>query len=99
MNTMTTTRPQLSIDRLMSELKALAQISEAEPPVVTRVVFGEADMRARAYVKGLVRSCGPRACSHDAIGNTFARWEGSDPIARAHRHRLAYRRDPQRGPL
>ncbi len=75
---MTTTRPELTIDRLMSELMALAQISEAEPPVVTRVVFGEADMRARAYVRSLCDAAGLKV-SQDAIGNTFARWEGSDP--------------------
>jgi ureidoglycolate amidohydrolase len=75
---MTTTRPQLTIDRLMTELMALAKISEAEPPVVTRVVFGEADMRARAYVKSLCEAAG-LTVSHDAIGNTFARWEGSEP--------------------
>jgi len=75
---MTTSRPQLTIDVLMAELMALAQISEAEPPVVTRVVFGEADMRARAYVKGLCEAAGLKV-HEDAIGNTFARWEGSDP--------------------
>jgi len=75
---MTTTRPELTIDGLMSELMALAQISEAEPPVVTRVVFGEADMRARAYVRSLCDAAGLKV-SHDAIGNAFARWEGSDP--------------------
>lgn len=57
---------------------ALARISEAEPPVVTRVVFGEADVRARAYVQGLCEAAG-LTVSHDAIGNTFARWQGSDP--------------------
>ncbi len=61
----------------MAELMALAQISEAEPPVVTRVVFGEADLRARAYVKGLCANAGLTVCE-DAIGNTFVRWEGSD---------------------
>ncbi len=70
--------PSLSIDRVIDELQALAQISEAEPPVVTRVVFGQADLRARAYVKGLCRDAG-LAVSEDAIGNTFARWEGSEP--------------------
>jgi N-carbamoyl-L-amino-acid hydrolase len=75
---MTPERPKLSIDGLMTELMALAQISEAEPPVVTRVVFGEADMRARAYVKGLCAEAG-LSITQDAIGNTFARWEGSDP--------------------
>jgi ureidoglycolate amidohydrolase len=79
---MTTARPALtpplSIDRLIEELQSLAQISEAEPPVVTRVVFGEADLRARAYVKKLCADAG-LGVKEDAIGNTFARWEGSDP--------------------
>ena len=74
---MTTTHPALTIDRLISELQALAQISEAEPPVVTRVVFGEADMRARAYVQKLCTDAG-LTMNVDAIGNTVARWEGSD---------------------
>jgi N-carbamoyl-L-amino-acid hydrolase len=71
-------RPRLSIDGLLGELAELGRISSAEPPVVTRVVFGEADMRARAYVKGLCASAG-LAVSEDAIGNTFARWQGTDP--------------------
>jgi ureidoglycolate amidohydrolase len=69
--------PELTIDRLMTELMALAQISEAEPPVVTRVVFGEADMRARAYVRKLCEEAG-LSVRQDAIGNTFARWEGAE---------------------
>ena len=36
--------PQVEIGRLMEELTKLAAISEAEPPVVTRVVFSEADL-------------------------------------------------------
>jgi N-carbamoyl-L-amino-acid hydrolase len=75
---MTEARPQLTVDRLMGELMALAQISEAAPPVVTRVVFGEADMRARAYVRELCEAAGLEV-RQDAIGNTFARWEGSEP--------------------
>jgi N-carbamoyl-L-amino-acid hydrolase len=79
---MTTTHPklspQLSIDGLIEELKTLAQISEAEPPVVTRVVFGEADLRARAYVKKLCADAG-LTVREDAVGNTFARWQGSEP--------------------
>jgi len=62
----------------MSELAALAKISSAEPPVVTRVVFSEADLRARAYVKGLCTAA-RLTVNEDAIGNTFARWQGSDP--------------------
>jgi N-carbamoyl-L-amino-acid hydrolase len=75
---MTTTRPALTIDGLLAELKSLAKISEAEPPVVTRVVFSEADLRARAYVKGLCADAG-LSISEDAIGNTFARWQGTEP--------------------
>jgi N-carbamoyl-L-amino-acid hydrolase len=66
------------IDRLIDELKTLSAISEAEPPIVTRVVFGEADMRARAYVKQLCVDAG-LVVSEDAIGNTFARWQGMEP--------------------
>jgi N-carbamoyl-L-amino-acid hydrolase len=72
------TRPNLTIDGLVAELLALGQISEAEPPVVTRVVFSQADMRARAYVKSLCTNAG-LTLREDAIGNTFATWEGSDP--------------------
>ncbi len=75
---MTTMRSNRSIDGLMAELMALAQISEAEPPVVTRVVFSQADLRARSYVKRLCAEAG-LAVREDAIGNTFARWEGSAP--------------------
>jgi len=72
-----TTRPNLSIDGLIAELQTLAQITAAEPPIVTRVVFSEADVRARAYVKELCEQAGLRI-HEDAIGNTFARWEGSE---------------------
>jgi N-carbamoyl-L-amino-acid hydrolase len=73
-----TTRPNRDIAHLIEELTTLAQISEADPPVVTRVVFSEADLRGRAYVKGLCTEAG-LTIREDAIGNTFARWQGSDP--------------------
>jgi N-carbamoyl-L-amino-acid hydrolase len=72
------TRPELKIDGLIAELLTLGQISEADPPVVTRVVFSEADMRGRAYVRGLYEAAG-LTITQDAIGNTFARWQGSHP--------------------
>lgn len=75
---MAASRPNLSLDGLIAELQALSQITEAEPPVVTRVVFSEADRRARTYVKGLCTAAG-LTVSEDAIGNTFARWQGSEP--------------------
>jgi N-carbamoyl-L-amino-acid hydrolase len=68
----------LTIDGVIGELQPRARISEAEPPVVTRIVFSEADQRARAYVKGLCSEVG-LTITEDAIGNTFARWGGSDP--------------------
>jgi len=71
------THPQLTIDSLILELLSLGQISAAESPVVTRVVFSEADMRGRGYVKSLCASAG-LTVREDAIGNTFARWQGSD---------------------
>jgi ureidoglycolate amidohydrolase len=65
-------------DRLASELDALGAISQAEPPVVTRVVFTEADIEGRAFVKKLCREAG-LAVREDAVGNTFARWLGENP--------------------
>jgi len=70
--------PLVDIALLSVELAALARISEAEPPVVTRIVFSEADLRARAYVKSLCAEAGLQV-KEDAIGNTFARWTGSEP--------------------
>src|SRR5229473_704665 len=69
----------LSIDRerLTQELEALGQISAAPAPVVTRVVFTEADLRARGFVKRLCREAG-LIVREDPVGNTFARWVGED---------------------
>lgn len=71
-------QPVIHIDALMEELETLAQISEADPPVVTRVVFSDADLRARVHVKELCREAG-LSIREDAVGNTFLRWEGTDP--------------------
>src|SRR6204780_4336536 len=67
-------------DRLLSEIEALGSISGAEPPVVTRIVFTPADLKARAWMKSRCEEAG-LALRQDAIGNTFARWNGSDPAA------------------
>jgi len=74
----------LEIDsaRLLSEIEALALISEAAPPVVTRIVFTPADMRARVWLIDHCRAAG-LAVRQDAVGNTFARWQGSDHAAAA----------------
>ena len=85
-------------ERLDQELEALGAISAEPVPVVTRVVFTDADLRAPRFREGAL----PRGRSQlrdDAVGNTFARWAGTDPELAAGRHRLAYRRYSQRGPL
>jgi ureidoglycolate amidohydrolase len=68
---------QIDIARLRQQLDELALISQEPPPVVTRVLFSEADLRARAYVKDLCRQSG-LALHEDAVGNMFARWPGRD---------------------
>jgi N-carbamoyl-L-amino-acid hydrolase len=75
---------KLEIDqqRLSSEIETLAAISEAEPPVVTRIVFTPADLKARAWMIAHCKEAG-LAVRQDAIGNIFARWNGSDPAAPA----------------
>lgn len=68
----------INSDRLVSELQMLAAISEAEPPAVTRVVYGDADRRARAWFASLCERAGFLVRA-DAIGNIFVRWTGSEP--------------------
>jgi N-carbamoyl-L-amino-acid hydrolase len=70
---------KLDIDqeRLANELDALGAISQEAPPVVTRVVFTEGDLRAREFVKSLCRETG-LIVREDAVGNTFARCVGAD---------------------
>ena len=64
--------------RLISEIEALASISDAEAPAVTRIVFTPTDLKARAWLKACCEEAG-LAVRYDPIGNTFARWTGSDP--------------------
>jgi ureidoglycolate amidohydrolase len=73
---------EIDRERLVREIEELARISEAEPPVVTRIVFTPADLKARAWMKALCKDTG-LVLREDAIGNTFARWIGSDPDAPA----------------
>ena len=72
----------VDIDRIVRELETLAGFSDVPAPAVTRVVFSEADQRARAWFKGLCGEAGLQV-HEDAVGNTFARWIGSDAEAAA----------------
>jgi N-carbamoyl-L-amino-acid hydrolase len=67
-------------DRLLSEIETLAAFSDAEAPAVTRIVFSPADLKARAWMKARCVEAG-LSVREDAVGNTFARWGGSDQSA------------------
>ncbi|HEX4771003.1 MAG TPA: M20 family metallo-hydrolase [Bryobacteraceae bacterium] len=67
---------------VVAELEQLAAFSTASPPAVTRVVFSQEDMHARACLKQLCRNAG-LAIREDAVGNMFARWHGTNPQAGA----------------
>ena len=62
---------------LARRLQELALISEAPAPVVTRVLFSAADQRGRDYVRRAAHEAG-LTLREDAVGNIFARWQGSE---------------------
>jgi len=70
---------KLEIDqqRLQAEIDTLATISDAEPPVVTRIVFTPADLKAREWLMSRCEEAG-LSVRVDPIGNIFACWEGAD---------------------
>ncbi len=76
---MTSLSPQfkINIHRLQTEIDELSLISENPAPVVTRILFSEADLRARAFVKNVCRKA-DLTIREDGIGNIFARWDGAD---------------------
>ncbi len=62
---------------LTEEIEVLSRFSDAPAPAVTRVVFSAQDIRARAWFTGLCEAAGLQV-RVDAVGNTFARWVGSE---------------------
>ena len=81
---------------LLSEIEALALLSEAEPPVVTRIVFTPADMRARAW---LIERCKTAGLSvrQDAVGKHVRALARFRYRCTGRWHSVPYRRDPQSG--
>jgi N-carbamoyl-L-amino-acid hydrolase len=75
-------RIDVDAERIVAELDTLAHFSDAEPPAVTRLVYSEADQRARVWLKEQCIAAG-LAVREDALGNLFARWRGSDASAGA----------------
>ncbi len=70
----------VDVERLLSELETLAGFSDAASPAVTRVLWTEQDIAAHRYLSELFEEAG-LAVRVDALGNTFARWTGTDPDA------------------
>ena len=72
--------PRLSVelDQVSAELERLAEFSDATAPAVTRVLFSPVDMQGREYIESLCRAA-QLDVRTDAIGNLFARWNGSRP--------------------
>src|SRR3954449_10959655 len=72
----------VEVERVVSELEKLASFSDAPAPAVTRVVFSKQDLLARAWLE---RLCADAELSvrTDAVGNTFARWSGTDEFTAA----------------
>ncbi|MFT4114758.1 M20/M25/M40 family metallo-hydrolase, partial [Silvibacterium sp.] len=68
----------IQTSRLNDELDHLATFSADPSPAVTRLVFSAQDQAARAWLKDRAREAG-LALREDAVGNTFFRWEGSEP--------------------
>jgi hydantoinase/carbamoylase family amidase len=62
--------------RIHEELKKLATFSESENPSVTRILYTKEDLAARAYFISLCEAEG-LTIRVDAIGNTFAKWQGA----------------------
>ena len=82
---------KIAIDqaRLQSEIEALAAFSDADAPAVTRIVFTPTDLKARAWIKAGCEDAG-LSVRQDAIGNTFARWRGTDRFRPGGRYRIAH---------
>jgi ureidoglycolate amidohydrolase len=68
--------------RLSTEIEELAAFSDADPPSVTRIVFTPTDLKARKWLVTRCEEAGLKV-RHDAIGNIFARWMGSEANAPA----------------
>jgi len=70
--------PLVNGDRVMDHLKAMGDIGRDPAGGISRVAYSEADLRAREYVIGLMRTAG--LTTHiDSAGNISGRTPGSDP--------------------
>jgi len=72
----------IDAEPIVADLERLATFSDTPSPAITRIVYSEADQRARAWLKEQCIAAG-LAVREDPLGNLFARWQGSDPSAGA----------------
>ncbi len=87
-NSTNMTNPTINTDRLLRELHRLAQFTDCPPTedktlpapttAVTRIVFTPRDLEARAWLTSVAEAAG-FSVRTDAVGNTFIRWQGTDP--------------------
>lgn len=68
----------VDVARFLDDLEQLARFSDADPPAVTRVLFTEHDLQARAFLKRRFAEAG-LTVRQDPAGNLFARWTGAEP--------------------
>lgn len=74
-------RSMAELDRLASFTDCPATVNPSLPQpqrAVTRIVFTARDLEARRWFKNLAAEAG-FSVREDGVGNTFVRWEGSDP--------------------
>lgn len=71
-------RTEINIERIWGELQKLSTFNASELPAVTRVVYTKEDLAAREYIKGYCKEAG-FTIREDGVGNTFIRFEGSEP--------------------
>jgi N-carbamoyl-L-amino-acid hydrolase len=69
---------QIDAARVQAEIDELAAITSVPNPATTRVLFSDEDLRARAWIIARCEALGLKV-RVDAIGNIFARWEGTEP--------------------
>jgi N-carbamoyl-L-amino-acid hydrolase len=70
----------LKIDaaRVQAEIDELAAITSVPNPATTRILFSDEDLQARQWIIAKCEEIGLKV-RIDPVGNTFARWEGTEP--------------------